>query len=111
MTFFRLFQGRPTRFAMFRHVQRRQPDRKSSENEFLGTLDASPFIVKNNEFERFGKFYKKKHDSKACVLSVKVVWEVLGLARERRDPYDLRSLRRKVPRTNRGVLTKYRACA
>ena len=55
-TFFGLFQGRPTRFAMFRHVQRKRPDRKSSENEFVGTLNMSPFIVKNNEFERFGKF-------------------------------------------------------
>ena len=61
MTFFRLFQGRPTRFAMFRHIQRKRPDPKSSKNEFLGTLDVSPFIVKNNEFERFGKFYKKKN--------------------------------------------------
>ena len=55
--------------------------------------------------------FRKKHDSEACVLSVKVVSDVLGLARERRDPYDLRSLRRKVRGTNRGVLTKYRACA
>ena len=55
-TFFGLFQGRPTRFAMFRHVQRRRPDRKSSEKTFLGTLDVSPFIVKTNRFERFGKF-------------------------------------------------------
>ena len=62
MTFFRLFQGRPTRFAMFRHVQRRRPDRKSPENTFLGTLDVSPFIVKTNRFERLGKFWKKKHD-------------------------------------------------
>ena len=111
MTFFLLFQVRPTRFAMFRHVQRTRPDRKSSENELLGTLGVSPFIVKNNGFERFGKIWKKKHDSEPCVLSVKVVWEVLGLTREHRDPYDLRSLRRKVPGTNRGVLTKYRACA
>ena len=37
--------------------------------------------------------FKKKHDSKACVLSVKVVCDMLGLVRERRDPYDLRSLR------------------
>ena len=55
-TLFGLFQGRPTRFAMFRHVQRRRPDQKSSENAFLGTLDVSPFTVKNNKFERFGKF-------------------------------------------------------
>ena len=54
---------------------------------------------------------KKTHDSEACVLSVKVVRDVLGLTREHRDPYDLRSLRRKNLCTNRGVLTKYRACA
>ena len=95
---------------MFRHVQRRRPDWKSSENEFLGTLDVSPFIVKIMNLNGLA-FFRTKHDSEACVLSVKVVWDVLALARERRDPYDLRSLRRKVPRFLRGVLTKYRACA
>ena len=53
---------------MFRHVQRTRPDRKSSENEFLGTLDASPFTVKNNGFERFGKIKKKTRFRSMCFI-------------------------------------------
>ena len=43
---------------------------------------------------------KKKHDSEACVLSIKVVSALLGLARERPDPYRSPRLRTKVSGTN-----------
>ena len=53
MTFFRLFQGRPTRFAMFQRFTLGRAGRKMTEKSLKVNLGASPFTVKNNIFESF----------------------------------------------------------
>ena len=53
MTFFRLFQGRPTRFAMFQRFTLGRTGPKISEKSLKVNLGASPFTVKNNRFESF----------------------------------------------------------
>ena len=55
-----------------------------------------------NESEKTRKKVVQNHR----VLSVKVQSVVLRLTRERRDPYEVRSLRTRVPRTNPGLAKK-----
>ena len=59
MTFFRLFQGRPTRFAMFQRFTLGRTGPKISEKSLKVNLGASPFTVKNNRFESFFQNTKK----------------------------------------------------
>ena len=55
-----------------------------------------------NESEKTRKKVVQNHQ----VLSVKVQSALLRLTRERRDPYEVRSLRTTIPGTNPGVAKK-----